>query len=281
VRAVLVVLDSPGGTVAGTQVAAQAVRGIRGRKPIGAYVEDSMASAAYWIGSAVDAGSLWISGDTAQVGSIGVVATHVDVSVREQQRGLVTTEVVAGKFKRVASELAPLTDAGRAAIQDQVDHVYRAFVADVAKHRGVSTQRAHFDMGDGRTFLGANAVKAGLVDGITTIEDAIAQLAARARGRTAPAAARGASAARAPMPVAAAVRPVAAVAPAPAASALPAPAVQQPAPRGWHGLAMTAAELDAAARAHQAQHGGTYLDAVRALIGRGPLPIEDLTGAIA
>jgi signal peptide peptidase SppA len=270
-KALLLVIDSPGGAVAGVQAAARAVRAFRGTKPIGAFIEDTAASSAYWIGSAVDPGSFWISSDTTQVGSIGVVATHTDISKREQARGLVTTEIVAGKFKRIASELRPLDDAGRAAMQEQVDHVYRAFIADVAAHRGVSTQRVLADMADGRVFLGQNAVRAGLVDGIATIEDAIAQLSARARGRAAPAAARGASAARttAPAPAGVHVRATAAAATEPVAALTPAPPVRPAAPCGWHGLAMTADKLDTAARAHQAQHGGTYLDALRALVAQG------------
>jgi signal peptide peptidase SppA len=271
VRAVLVLLDSPGGSVAGTQVAAQALRALRGTKPVGAFVEDAAASAGYWIGSAVDPGSVWIASDTTQVGAIGVVALHRDLSGREQQLGVRTTEVVAGKFKRIASEHRPLDAAGREALQAQVDHVYAAFVQDVAAHRGVSVERVLSSMADGRTFLGQQAITAGLADGMTTLEGAIEQLAARARGRTAPAAARGASAARTttPAPADAPARAIATPAAASVAAPTPAAPVRPVAPRGWHGLAMTAVELDTAARAHQQAHGCSYLDSVRALIGRG------------
>jgi signal peptide peptidase SppA len=180
VEALMLLIDSPGGTVAGTQKAANAIAALRGVKPIGAYAEDIMASAAYWIGSAADPGSIWIASDTTQVGSIGVVATHTDMSQREAALGMKTTEIVAGKYKRIASEHGPLTESGQASIQAQVDHIYAAFVADVARNRGVSVDRVLSDMADGRVFLGRNAIDAGLVDGMTSLADAAQQLKSRA-----------------------------------------------------------------------------------------------------
>jgi ClpP class serine protease len=67
-----------------------------------------MASAAYWIGSAAE--KVYISSDTTQVGSIGVVASHIDVSKAEEMQGYKTTEIVAGKYKRIASRYSPLTE---------------------------------------------------------------------------------------------------------------------------------------------------------------------------
>ncbi len=180
VEALLLMVDSPGGAVAGTQPAGNAIAGLRGTKPIGAFAEDLMASAAYWIGSAADPGAMWIASDTTQVGSIGVVATHTDMSQREQALGVKTTEIVAGRYKRIASEHGPLTESGLAAIQAQVDHVYAAFVADVARNRGVSVDRVLTNMADGRIFLGQQAISAGLVDGMATIEDAIQSMKDRA-----------------------------------------------------------------------------------------------------
>lgn len=180
VDALMLMVDSPGGAVAGTQAATNAIASLRGTKPIGAYAEDLMASAAYWIGSAADPGAMWIASDTTQVGSIGVVATHTDMSRREEALGMKTTEIVAGRFKRIASEHGPLTETGLATIQAQVDHIYAAFVGDVARNRGVSVERVLSSMADGRIFLGREAIDAGLVDGMATIEAAMQQLKDRA-----------------------------------------------------------------------------------------------------
>ena len=111
VRGILLVIDSPGGTVDGTQELAALVREGAEQKPIVAWSDGLVGSAAYWIASA--APQLFISGDVVQAGSIGVVATHVDISKAEEQRGIKTTEIVAGRYKRIASQHAPLSVEGR------------------------------------------------------------------------------------------------------------------------------------------------------------------------
>ena len=180
VKAIVMAIDSPGGSVDGTQELAQAIFSGRGTKPIIAYADGLMASAAYWIGSACD--KVVMSGETAAIGSIGVVATHVDVSQAEKQRGVKTTEVVAGKYKRIASQYAPLSEAGLQTMQDQVDHIYSVFVNDVAKHRGVTPDVVLKGMGDGRIFCGSQAIEAGLVDGFATLEGLISGLASGGHG---------------------------------------------------------------------------------------------------
>jgi signal peptide peptidase SppA len=188
VKAIILLADTPGGTVAGTQTAAAAVRAVRGVKPIATMVQGLMASAGVWIGSATD--QTVLDSGTAQVGSIGVVATHVDVSQREQAMGVKTTEIVAGKFKRAASQYGPLSETGQKVIQDQVDYLYSLFVTDVAANRGVSVERVLDDMADGRMFIGQQAIDAGLADQISSLDMLIAQLTATpgasTGGRSAP-----------------------------------------------------------------------------------------------
>jgi signal peptide peptidase SppA len=174
VHSIILAIDSPGGTVDGTQALADAVLAARESKPIVTLASGAMASAAYWIGSAAQ--QVFIADGTTTVGSIGVVATHVDVSGAEAQRGIKTTEIFAGKYKRMASQYAPLTESGRATIQDQVDYTYSLFVSAVASQRGVSEEQVLKDMADGRVFIGAQAVQAGLVDGVSTLAALVAQL---------------------------------------------------------------------------------------------------------
>ena len=75
----------------------------------------------------------------------------------------------AGKFKRINSQFGPLTDAGRATMQEQVDYLYSLFVQAVADHRGVSADTVLQHMADGRVFTGQQAIDAGLVDGVSTL----------------------------------------------------------------------------------------------------------------
>ena len=176
VRSILLNIDSPGGGIDGTAVLAGMVHSARGEKPVVAFTDGVMCSAAYWIGSAADA--VYISGDTSQVGSIGVVAAHMDISKAEEMMGVTTTEITAGKYKRIASRHAPLSQEGRQTMQEMVDYVYSAFVGDVAKHRGVSEEQVLEQMADGRIFFGRQAVNAGLVDGVSTMEELIGKLSA-------------------------------------------------------------------------------------------------------
>ena len=174
VHSIILAIDSPGGTVDGTQTLANAVANARASKPVVALASGTMASAAYWVGSAAQA--VYVTDGTTLVGSIGVVATHRDMSGAEAQQGVKTTEVYAGQYKRIASAYEPLTKAGRQSIQDQVDYTYSLFVSAVAQHRGISEETVLKDMADGRVFMGQQAIDAGLVDGVSTLGALIAQL---------------------------------------------------------------------------------------------------------
>lgn len=168
IKSIVLDIDSPGGTVDGTQELADIVFAGREKKPIVAYSDGTVASAAYWIGSAAD--RMYISGDTNDIGAIGVVAGHVDYSEFEKKVGVKTTEIYAGKYKRIASQYKKLSKEGKQSIQDQVDYLYSVFVDQVAKHRGVSSDIVLKDMADGRIFIGQQAITAGLVDGVSTFD---------------------------------------------------------------------------------------------------------------
>lgn len=182
IHSVVLYIDSPGGAVDGTQELAREIREARGRgKNIVAFSDGLMASAAYWIGA--QAHRAYISGDTVTVGSIGVVARHIDVSKMEEKIGVKTTEITAGRYKRAASEYEPLTETGRRTIQEMLDHIYGVFLADVAKARPqlsvepVKTGKEEtIPWADGRLFLGNQAIEAGLVDGVATLADVISEL---------------------------------------------------------------------------------------------------------
>lgn len=174
VKAIILLVDSPGGTVDGTSELADFIYNSRNQKPIVAFSDGMVASAAYWIASAAE--SIYISGDTNMIGSIGVVAAHRDLSKREEMMGVKTTEITAGKYKRISSQYAALTEEGRADIQDKVDYLYGAFVTDVARYRGTSVDDVLSRMADGRVFTGKQSITAGLVDGVSSLDDLIEQL---------------------------------------------------------------------------------------------------------
>lgn len=135
-----------------------------------------VASAAYWIASAAQ--SLHLASNTTGAGSIGVLATHVDISGLEERAGVRRTEIVAGKFKASGSPHKPLSAEGREVLQAQVNYLYGLFVADVAAHRRIN-QATALKMADGRVYMGTQAVNAGLVDGIADRGHVLAMLAGK------------------------------------------------------------------------------------------------------
>jgi signal peptide peptidase SppA len=171
VTATVMALDSPGGSVFGTPEFGASVLELAKIKPIVTVSEATLASAAYWVGSAANA--VYISGPTVQVGSIGVVASH---SYDPQAKGGVT-EITAGKYKRIASGTGPLSKEGKAYMQGQVDHLYSVFVDAVAANRGATAEQVLEHMADGRVFIGQQAIDRGLVDGYATVDSMVEQLA--------------------------------------------------------------------------------------------------------
>ena len=117
VREIILDVDSPGGEVAGTEELAAVVAEARTRKPVTAIVNALAGSAAYWIASAA---TRIVSTPSGLTGSIGVLATHVDLSELERKAGIRVTEIVAPTGKADGSEHRPLTETGRAAIAANV-----------------------------------------------------------------------------------------------------------------------------------------------------------------
>lgn len=171
VKSIMLHIDSPGGTVDGTETLTEVIKEASDSKSVVSFVDGTMQSAAYWAGSAADL--IVASSSTSQIGSIGVVATHTDISKAEEESGIKTTEISAGKYKRIASRHAPLTDDGKAEIQAQVDQLYTIFVDNVAENRGVDVDAVLEDMADGRSFLSKQAKKRGLIDEVASFEQTI------------------------------------------------------------------------------------------------------------
>ncbi|MBU1045487.1 MAG: signal peptide peptidase SppA, partial [Candidatus Omnitrophica bacterium] len=170
VSAIVLDIDSPGGTVAGTEAFSDLIHGAREVKPIVSFANGMMASAAYWIGSAADQ---VIVERTADVGSIGVVMVHYDLSENDKQYGVKRTVLSAGKYKALGNSAEPLSDLARQVFQSELNYIYQQFVATVARNRNTNAETVLRNMADGRIFIGQQAVVAGLADRIGTLEDAI------------------------------------------------------------------------------------------------------------
>lgn len=175
VSAIVLDVDSPGGTTDLLPEMAAELRAIRGRKPIVAVANTVAASAAYWLAAQADEIVVTPSGE---VGSIGVFAAHDDMSEMAAKAGVKRTFISAGRYKVEGNQYEPLGDDARDHLQTVVDEFYGMFVADVAAGRRVSTDMVLKDFGEGRMVTAHKAVAAGMADRVDTLEATVARLAA-------------------------------------------------------------------------------------------------------
>lgn len=177
IKHIMLDINSGGGTVNGVADVASLIRHVNDKvKPVTAFTDGAMMSAAYWLGSS--AGKVYAS-KVAGVGSIGVIATHQEFSKMMEDIGIKATVIRSGKYKALANSMEPLTDAAKTQIQDSLDVIYGVFVQHVSAMRDVSYNVADSKMAQGREFWGDAALSAGLVDGITTYDELFNKISAK------------------------------------------------------------------------------------------------------
>lgn len=181
VERIILDIDSPGGSVVGTEEAADAVFAARQRKPVTAVADGLAASAAYWIAASATEITVIPSGE---IGSVGVFVLHLDLSGALAAAGVQPTFVFAGQRKVDGNPYEPLSDRGRADLQKAVDTFYGAFVRAVARGRGVAASDVRNGFGQGRTVLAREAVRVRMADRVATPETVLSSQAGRG-GRTA------------------------------------------------------------------------------------------------
>ena len=172
VKSILLDVSSGGGQVSGVDDTAQLISRVNAVKPVVTYTGSMMGSAALWLGASA---SYAVAGKTAIVGSLGVIMVHMDHSRRLEANGVKPTVIRAGSEKALASPYEPLSEKAQAGLQSQADILYGVFLNHVASSRGVSATNGDKKFGQGRTFIGQQAVDVGLVDKLGTYEDAFAK----------------------------------------------------------------------------------------------------------
>jgi len=177
VGAVVLDVDSPGGTTAGVEELSDLIWTGSSRKPVVAVANSQMASAAYWLSSQVGSKQLrLVASPGADAGSIGVFMMHQDLSKLLDEEGIKITFIQAGKYKTESNPFEPLTDEAREHLQAQVDATYETFVAHVARGRGVAKSVARDGFGQGRMFHASQAADLGLVDRVATMGRVLEEL---------------------------------------------------------------------------------------------------------
>ncbi|MDG2312420.1 MAG: signal peptide peptidase SppA [Alphaproteobacteria bacterium] len=162
IRALIVHLDSPGGTVVGGEDLYRSLLVVGENKPVVVIMGTVAASAAYM--SAVAAERIFARESTI-TGSIGVLFQTVDVTNLLSKLGVVPESLKSGPLKAVPSPIEPLTDKARMATQDLIDDLFAFFVDIIVERRDLDRLQV-LSLADGRVYTGRQALKNGLIDAI-------------------------------------------------------------------------------------------------------------------
>jgi signal peptide peptidase SppA len=175
VAGILLNVDSPGGTVAGTDQLAREVKAAAGQKPVWSHVEDLGASAAYWIASQTQ--RITAESNNTQIGSIGTYQVLRDASVAAEREGVRTLVLSTGPLKGMGAFGAPITEAQAAHVQGLVDAAQETF--DQAVQAGRRLSKAELaDVRSGGVFPARAAKDKKLIDGVQSLGKTIDQFRA-------------------------------------------------------------------------------------------------------
>lgn len=174
IKAVLIRINSPGGTVATSQELNQAVTKLKEKKPVFTSMGDICASGGYYVACATD--KIYANPGTL-TGSIGVILNGMNFKGLADKLGVQPQVVKSGLFKDIASPYRAMTDDERKILQGLIDDSYDQFVNAVATGRKMKVDDVK-KIADGRIYSGRQAKKNGLVDELGSYQDALDELQA-------------------------------------------------------------------------------------------------------
>lgn len=174
VSGILLAIDSPGGTSAGTYELGQDVKRAADTKPTWAFIDDLCASAAYWAAS--QCSQIYAANPTSQVGSIGTYWTLYDHSAKYEKDGVKVHHFTTGPLKGAGVPGAPITDQQAANFDGQVQQMQTYFDEAVRTGRNMSVKELQ-QVRTGGMFFARDAIGLKLIDGIKSLEATIKALA--------------------------------------------------------------------------------------------------------
>lgn len=171
-KALLLIVDSPGGMAAPSLEVTYKIRSIKKKKPVVTYIQNLGASGAYYISSA---SNYIVSNPQAIVGSIGVIISVPQIYKAMDKIGIQVINIKSGKYKDSLSPFKPLQKDQIEYLQNLVMEYYYQFVRDVAENRNLKTTqqiKELYEIADGRVFSSYTAMKYGLVDEVGVLQNA-------------------------------------------------------------------------------------------------------------
>ena len=165
IKGIMLVVNSPGGSVAPSVELAYAIKELKEIKPVVVYASGVIASGSYYA-------SIWankiIANPGSMVGSIGVIMQGVNAEELMSKIGVSTQTVKAGKFKESGTPTRKWTDFEEKQLQSVIDDTYNMFIGDVANARSLDIKN-HTQFADAKIFTAKQAKEVGLVDEVATI----------------------------------------------------------------------------------------------------------------
>lgn len=171
VKAVVLRIDSGGGSAQASELIWQAVTELKAKKPVVVSMSDVAASGGYYIAS--NANKIFAEADTL-TGSIGVVGGKIAPGGALAKLGVTTFPIGRGKRATMMASLAPWTAEEKVVIQNSMEEVYKVFVGRVASGRGKKPEDIQ-PIAQGRVWTGVKAKELGLVDEIGGLDAALAE----------------------------------------------------------------------------------------------------------
>lgn len=171
VKAIVLLVNSPGGEVTASDTLYHAVKLASAKKPVVVYMDSMAASGGYYLSCGA---TKIIANETTLTGSIGVIIQTLNYSQTFGKVGLETLTFASGSFKDTLSGSRPMRDDEKAYVQSLVTQMYDKFVGIVADARKVSKDTLKNGIADGRVLTGKEALEHKLVDQLGYIEDAYA-----------------------------------------------------------------------------------------------------------
>ena len=175
VKAVVVRINSPGGSAAASQAIYKEIQRLAEHKPVVVSMGDVAASGGYYVACPADA----IFANPATItGSIGVIFETLNFYEFMEKYGLGSETIKSGKYKDTGSPFRPMRPDERELLQETLMGVYDQFVRDVAQARGMDETKVK-KLADGRIYTGEQALEAGLIDQLGNFYDAVDEAAKR------------------------------------------------------------------------------------------------------
>jgi protease-4 len=166
--ALLLYVNSPGGSAAASELILDEVRRSAKAKPVLAYFDRVAASGGYM--AALGAAEIW-GAPEALAGSIGVFGGKFEISRLLERVGLRRELITRGDNAALLSPSRPFTEIERRTMELEIEEAYQDFLEHVSVARGKSKEEIHA-RAEGRVYVGSEALQAGLIDRIGTFEQA-------------------------------------------------------------------------------------------------------------